>query len=417
MGGRLAGEVVDGFSIDSGADFFCSSYDVAFRICDELGLPLVRSQMKLGWFRNGRWVTSTPGLSGANLLRNVPAAMALGLMSPKALWPEMRLFKEIYDEPEFLNFSSSSRLAEHDGDETFGEHLDRLGIPDSVKMTFQGFLEMTMGHVELSGESYMRAYLAEMLVHADQIYVPENGAATLAKALAEKCSDAIRVATPVNSVVIRDGAVSGVAVEDEVIEADAVICAVPPSKAVKLIPDLPSDVRQVLGDVKYSTGCRVVIGLDHPPLPLGWNGALYPEDDTPLMLDRSINLPECVPEGMSTLDLLVGRERAEELISLDDGEIKCKMLGQVRKNPPPGSSLPDDDEGVFTRVYRWQEAVCMGLPGMFKDVAEARRNLGNEVKNLFLAGDYTRVPSVNGALTSGVETAEEVANMLASDAA
>lgn len=54
----------------------------------------------------------------------------------------------------------------------------------------------------------------------------------------------------------------------------------------------------------------------------------------------------------------------------------------------------------------------MGLPGMFKDVAEARRNLGNEVKNLFLAGDYTRVPSVNGALTSGVETAEEVADML-----
>ena len=36
-----------------------------------------------------------------------------------------------------------------------------------------------------------------------------------------------------------------------------------------------------------------------------------------------------------------------------------------------------------------------GLPGMFEDVAEARRILAKDVKYLYLAGDYTRVPSVN----------------------
>ena len=56
VGGRLGGDRVDGFSLDEGADFFCSSYDVAFRVCEELGLPLIRSEMNLGWYRNGRWV-------------------------------------------------------------------------------------------------------------------------------------------------------------------------------------------------------------------------------------------------------------------------------------------------------------------------------------------------------------------------
>ena len=38
VGGCLIGHKVDGFSIDTGADFFCSSYDATFRLCEELGL-------------------------------------------------------------------------------------------------------------------------------------------------------------------------------------------------------------------------------------------------------------------------------------------------------------------------------------------------------------------------------------------
>ena len=112
--------------------------------------------------------------------------------------------------------------------------------------------------------------------------------------------------------------------------------------------------------------------------------------------------------------MLVGRDRAEELLPLDDEEVKCQMLRDARRNPPPGSNLPGDDEGIFTRVYRWREAVCMGSPGMFRAVAEIRRQSNRDVKNLFLAGDYMRVPSVNGALASGIDAANEVAELLAS---
>jgi uncharacterized protein with NAD-binding domain and iron-sulfur cluster len=54
---------------------------------------------------------------------------------------------------------------------------------------------------------------------------------------------------------------------------------------------------------------------------------------------------------------------------------------------------------------------------MFTAVADARRQLGRHIPNLFLAGDYTQVPSVNGALVSGINAAEEAAALLARESA
>ncbi len=414
VGGRLGGDRVDGFCLDEGADFFCSSYDVAFRICEELGLPLVRSKMNLGWYREGRWIVTTPVDSFNTLVKSLVASWKLKILSPREIWPSLKLIKSIKDQSDYLNFASDCRIVELDGEEDAGSYMERLGLPESLKVTLRGFLEMTMGPIEQMGAAYMQTYLAEMLLKPDQIYVPEQGAGALTHALANACGDAIRVSTPVRRVIVQDGVAKGVVVDEGPIEADAVICATSASKVPEIIPGLPDAIRRTLGTVTYSSGCRVVIGLDHPPLPAGWNGALYPEDDTPLLLDRSINLPACAPPGKSTLDLLVGYRRTEELFPLDDEEIVRQMLRDARRNPPPGSRLPGDNEGLFTRVYRWKEAVCMGLPGMFQAVAEMRRRLNREVENLFLAGDYMRVPSVNGALASGVNAAEEVAQLLAS---
>ena len=50
---------------------------------------------------------------------------------------------------------------------------------------------------------------------------------------------------------------------------------------------------------------------------------------------------------------------------------------------------------------------------MFTGVADIRSQVGQSINNLFLAGDYTRVPSVNGALASGVHAAETIANLIA----
>ena len=416
-GGRGKGERVDGFSLDMGAFVFTSTYDTAFRMCEELGLPLVRSKMKFGHYRNGRWVTTTPDQSLWNFVRHFRAAVAMGFLSPSGLRSGFRGMRQIHREAEYMSFASDSPLAEIDDEESFGEYLERIGAPEKLQVTLQAPLKMILGDPAPAGQALMRAYIGETMLHAGQVSMPERGIGSLSEALASHCSDAIRVSTPARRIVVADGRAAGVVVDGETIEADAVICAVPGTKVPELIPELPAETRRALGAVSYSTGCRVVIGLDHPPLPPGWHGALYPEDDdTPLLLDRVVFLPGCAPPGKGLLDLLIGRDRAKELIPLDDEEVKRELLGAARRKAPPGSALPGDDEGLFYRVYRWEEALCMGTPGMLAAVAEIPGQLAGRIDNLYLAGDYMGIPSVNGALSSGRSAAIEVAESLAARA-
>ena len=416
-GGRGKGERVDGFSLDMGAFVFTSTYDTAFRMCEELGLPLVRSKMKFGHYRNGRWVTTTPDQSLWNFVRHFRAAVAMGFLSPSGLRSGFRVMRQIHREAEYVSFASDSPLAEIDDDESFGEYLERIGAPERLRVTLQAPLKMILGDPAPAGQALMRAYIGETMLHAGQVSMPERGIGSLSEALASHCSDAIRVATPARRIVVADGRAAGVVVDGETIEADAVICAVPGTKVPELVPELPAETRRALSTVSYSTGARVVIGLDRPPLPPGWHGALYPEDDdTPLLLDRAVFLPGCAPPGKGLLDLLIGRDRAKELIPLDDEEVKRELLGAARRKAPPGSALPGDDEGLFYRVYRWEEALCMGTPGMLAAVAEIPGQLAGRIDNLYLAGDYMGIPSVNGALSSGRSAAIEVAESLAARA-
>ena len=415
VGGRGKGERVDGFSLDMGAFVFTSTYDTAFRLCEELGLPLVPSTMKFGHYRSGRWVTTTPEQSPWNFVRHLRSAIALGFLSPSGMRSGYKVMREIHRQAEYMSFAGDSPLAEIDDDESFGEYLDRLGVPEKLRLTLRGPLEMILGDPMPAGQALMRAYIGETMLHSGRVHMPERGIGSLSAALATACSDAIRVSTPVRRIVVEDGQATGVVVDGETIEADAVICAVPGTKVPDLIPELPAETRRAFNAVSYSTGCRVVIGLDRSPLPPGWHGALFPEDeDTPLMLDRSVFLPSCAPPGKSILDLLIGRGRAKALIPLDDEEIKRRLLSAVRRKAPPGSALPDHDEGLFYRVYRWEEALCMGTPGMLAAMAKVPGQLAGRIDNLYLAGDYMRVPSVNGALSSGCDAATEVVDLLAS---
>ena len=415
VGGRGKGERVEGFSLDMGAFVFTSTYDTAFRLCEELGLTLVPSRMKFGHHRNGRWVTTTPDQSPWNFVRHLRAAITMGFLSPSGMRAGLRVMREIHRQSEYMSFAGDSPIAEIDDDESFGDYLERLDVPERLQVTLRAPLDMILGDPMPAGQALMRAYIGETMLHSGRVSMPERGVGSLSEALAAACSDAIRVSTPVRRIVVADGKATGVVVDGETIEADAVICAVPGTKVPDLIPELPAETRRALGTVSYSTGCRVVIGLDRSPLPPGWHGALYPEDDdTPLLLSRSVFLPACAPPGKSILDLLIGRDRARELIPLADDEIKRELLGAARRKAPPGSALPGDDEGLFYRVYRWEEALCMGTPGMLAAAAEIPVQLARRIDNLFLAGDYMAVPSVNGALSSGSSAAVEVAGLLAS---
>ena len=196
-GGRGKGEEVDGFSLDMGAFVFTSTYDTAFGLCEELGLPLVRSQMKFGHFRNGRWVTTTPEQSLWNFVRHVRTAVAMGFGSPAGFRAGSRVMRQMHRQEDYLSFASDSPLAEIDDDETYGDYLKRLGVPRSLQLTLGGPLKMVLGDPEPAGQALMRAYIGETMLSSGTVYMPERGIGSFNAALAAACSDAIRVSTPV----------------------------------------------------------------------------------------------------------------------------------------------------------------------------------------------------------------------------
>ena len=246
--------------------------------------------------------------------------------------------------------------------------MKRMRLSESLKTTLRGFLEMTMGDVDEMGAAYMRTYLAEMLLKSDQIYVPEKGAGELTHALADACGAEVRVSTPVNKVIVQDGAVRSVLLDDGPIEADAVICATSASKVSGIIPDLPNGIRSALGTVQYSRGCP---GGDRPR-----PSARFPKDGTAHCIPKTKR--PCCWIDPSTCPL--PRRRActpSTCSSAVTAPRNCFPWEMRRSNagcwqtragtPPPGSNLPGDDEGLFTRVYRWPEGRVHGLARHVQD--------------------------------------------------
>ena len=226
-------------------------------------------------------------------------------------------------------------------------------------------------------------------------------------ALVQACDDRIRLSTPVRRIVLEDGVARGVVTEAGFVEADAVICATTATTALKIIPDLPSDISDVLRRVTYSKCCRVFFGVDSSPFPPDWYAVTFPRQTGALMIGMSnsaVLAPESVPKGKALIDALVIDKQAEALLPLNDEQVGARVLAEIRKYVPAMSEDP-----LFTRVYRWDEAVCLAPGGMMAALAHMRRQSLKHVKGLFLAGEYMGVPSTNGALRSGMDAAADCA--------
>ena len=200
-----------------------------------------------------------------------------------------------------------------------------------------------------------------------------------------------------------DGKATSVVVDGESIEVDAVICAVPGTKVPDLVPDLPAATRRALGTVSYSTGCRVVIGLDHSPLPPGWHGALYPG----ARRHAAAAEPVRVPAGVRSTGQEPPRPAHRGGMPRRSSSRSTTRRSSAGCWAPHGGThlrgllSPVTTRACSTVCTAGRRRCAWGEPGMLAAAAQIPGQLVESIENLFLAGDYMRVPSVNGALSSG----------------
>ena len=415
-GGRMGGDEVDGFYIDRAASLFLQSYATARSLAKDLGVPFKESPHTKGGYvySNGRFRKVFAGGTIKQRLETARTLFSFRLLSPKGVLQFARFFKLSKAQSEALDIDDVGKLLPLDRAESLQDYMEANGMGDYLRQWVTNDIRAyTGGGPEQSGVASSMALLWNFSLNpAERVSLPDTGVGSFGTALAEACSDHIRLSTPAERIVIDGGAVKGVLTEDGTLfPADSVVCCTTATTLSQIGPDLPAALRDVLDQVKYSATCKVVVGLDFELLPTGVYAALFPRGSgTPLVALENTKAiaPAAVPEGKGMYHCPVMEADARILFPLSDSEIADRVIEEIRKFFP---EMPREPR--FFRVYRWYEGGCLIRGGLLTDIHKLRRKtLPNSVQGLFLAGDYTHLPITNGAMRSGVDAARDSVSFL-----
>ena len=411
-GGRIAGEKVDRFHISTGAKFFPDHYHVAIGMCNELGVPIQpvsTSTVTMAFYRKG----DLRVVNAANLLTG-------RLFSPRAIWQLPRFIRSLRQRMDDFESGDYTRLLDLDRYSSVADYVRELGCDDLLAESLEPMIRaLILCNAERLGAVFgLEALWAASKKRFSQFSSPEQGVGAFSDALTQICADVILLSTPVERVVLEGGdkRVTGVFAKGEFIPASAVISAATATGVLQIIPDLPDRIQRVLREVTYSSGLHVAFGVDGHPLDRkpGKRHAFsfFPELNDCFLAthaDSTALSPFTAPPGKSIVHAFAAEERSDELFPLSDEEVKRCTIEEIRRFVP---SMPA--EPLFTRIYRWREAVCLANGGILTELYKIRQHGYPGVKNLFLAGEYMDLPSVNGALRSGITAAEDAIRLLSS---
>ena len=404
-GGRIAGDEVDGFFIDTGAEIFIESYSTVRKLAASLNVPLKRPSAVKGGFIYGKG--GFHGIyMGGNLtqrLETLKTLLSFRVYSVKATLQMLRFVKILKQRSEKLSIEDPVELMAFDTEESFAAFMKKNSLDDYLnEASHVDIAAYTAAFPEEVGAAYGMSVLWNFSLNPEEnICLPENGVGSFATALVHACKEVTTVSTPIQRIIIDGGAATGVVTESgESIAADAVICATPATTTTKIIPDLPPRVQDVVSRISYSSVVKVVIGLNFELFPQGTLAAAFPKQVGSFLLlvaNFKCVAPGVAPQGKNLLHAVTTGDNARALLPLSDDEIRTKVIEEIQKYFP---AMPQNPH--FARVYRWPEALCIASGGMLRDVHKLRENGLSGVEGLFLAGDYTRMPISNGALESGI---------------
>ncbi|MBU1672026.1 MAG: FAD-dependent oxidoreductase [Actinobacteria bacterium] len=405
-GGRIYGKVVEGCTLDVGAQFFFTRYRETYDIMDKLGIAgdLVRYKPFVGLLRDDNvYVVSQdikqaflhPGmmlragrmLSSMGKLRAVKFGLKLAALGKKLDFDDPLKAIEL-DNVSFADYTRAN----------FGDEILEY-IAQPVAST------LSLGQPEEISAAYGMAltwYIAPGLATL------RKGIGQLAEALTEEIKD-VRLGTEATRIVMEGGKVKGVEVSDvngkEVIEADHVVCATLAPEAAGLLGDgLDPTLAGTLKDVKYSACAHVMMGVEGRPLDMLYAIATPRREGLCFsgITENAIKAPGYAPAGKGIIHAYTFGEYGRELLTMDDAAVRDRVLGDIQRVVP---TFPD--EPVFTEIFRWPEAVCLTGPGHITAVQRMKVGL-RDYQGLHLAGEYLGMGSVEAAIHTGVKAAEKV---------
>lgn len=381
FGGRVRSRQEDGFTIDRGFQVLFTSYPALRRELDLEALSL-RS------FSPGA-VLARPGERSvlADPMRD-PGALTDTLFNTEVTTRDklrtLRLKRELADKSETAIFSGPDR--------SIRAYLERRGFSEGF---VESFAEPFYGGItldrSLSTSKRVFEYTFKCL-STGKTAVPAAGMGELGAQLAARAEDAgvdLHPETPVEAV-DADEAGATLELDGETVEVDAVVVATDPPTARELtgVESIPTDA---LGCVTQYYRLRT-----RTELPVGKRLVLNAENDRPNTLaPLSTVAPEYAPDGEQLLSATFLGHTEKQVARLDD------WSRRAIESWFPERSFNDLELLATERIPFAQ----------FRQPPNSHDELpapGAPDGRCFLAGDYTRWSSLNGALESGRDAAQTV---------
>ena len=231
----------------------------------------------------------------------------------------------------------------------------------------------------------------------------------LVEAVVKASGAELRLGAPVRNL-RRTGTRWQVWVGDTVLDADAVVLAVPARPAARLLGDVSQAAAAQVGVLDYASVALVTLAVRGAKLP-ELSGFLVPASQGRAVKALTIFTSKwghlARPDGLALLRASVGRYREEAVLHRTDenlAELVHAELGELL-----GAPLPEPE---WVTVNRWGGALPQYAPGHLDRVAAARAELV-DTQGIALAGAAYDGVGIPACVRSGWTAAERLLDSMA----
>ena len=425
LGGCLSSDRIEGCLVEAGPDSFLTEKPWALTLCKELGIDdqLIGSndsQRKTYIVVKNRLVVMPDGL-----MFMVPTKLVPTALSPLFSWnTKLRMAQELLHPPRPMQEDETvAQLVErHFGSEV----VDRLADPllsgvyggDAGKLSARAVLPRFVEMEEKYG-SLSKAMLAAHKKMAQMAHKgpPKplftslyDGMQQLVDAIIGRLNpEALRMRCHIRRVYSENGGWR-LSIEmngDE--RFDSVILAAPAHVAGELLDPVDHELACNLLGITYSSSVTVTLGYykeQLAKLPPGF-GFLVPRSEGRRMLACTFvhnKFPHRAPQNKGILRCFLGGARDEAVLNLSDDDI-LEIVQHELRDVVKLTARP-----MFSRVYRWREAMAQYEPGHIARVAAIEKRVA-EIPGLALAGNAYHGIGVPDCIREGMQAANKAAQI------
>lgn len=429
VGGVQSTEITDdGYLIERGADSFITDKPWALALAHQLGLH--DEIISTNTANRGSYVVAQ------GRLQRVPDGYSL--MAPTRLWPFLKspIFSWRGKARVALELALPRGKANDDEslasfvERRFGrEAFERLAQPMVAGIygadPFRLSLRATMPRF-LDAEKETRSVILNLRAKEKKAKKEHAGGAryalfvsfrkgmqTLPDALQRALGDRVRLNVSARGLVKHANETYELRLSDgSVIEADAVICALPASASAPLVENVDPRLSTLLGEIEFGSAAAVTFAFRtmDVPQPLDAFGFVVPAAEKRECLAStwaSVKFEGRAPKGMCLLRVFLGGHSGKELLKRDDDELIAAAKRELR------ALMGISASPHLTRVRRWPDAMPQYFVGHLDRVRAIERALAAH-SSLALAGNSLYGVGVPDAVHSGQNAAERVLNALSS---